>query len=130
MTLSITPVYAGLFTLFYIFLSLRVALLRRAAQVSLGDGGNQQLAHRTRVHGNYIEYVPLALILMALAEMQGQPAWTLHVIGAGLAAGRLLHAYGLSRVPQILPLRAIGMVLTLTALAIGAIANLAAALAG
>lgn len=130
MMLSVTPVYAGLFTLFFVFLSLRVALLRRAAQVSLGDGGSQQLAHRVRVHGNFIEYVPLALILMALAEIQGQPAWSLHLIGAGMAVGRLLHAYGLSQVPQILRLRALGMVVTLTALIVGAAVNLAGAMAG
>jgi uncharacterized membrane protein YecN with MAPEG domain len=130
MNLSITPVYAGLFALFYIFLSLRVAMMRRSTQVSLGDGGNQQLAHRTRVHGNFIEYVPLVLILMALAELQGQTAWVVHLIGASLVVGRLMHAYGLTRVPQVLPLRAAGMVFTINALTVGAIANLAAALAG
>jgi uncharacterized membrane protein YecN with MAPEG domain len=129
MVLSITPVYAALFALFYIFLSLRVALMRRSIQVSLGDGGNQQLAHRTRVHGNFIEYVPLVLILMALAELQGQAAWVVHLIGASLVVGRLMHAYGLTRVPQVLPLRAAGMVFTINALAVGALANLAAALA-
>lgn len=129
MVLSITPVYAALFALFYIFLSLRVALMRRSIQVSLGDGGNQQLAHRTRVHGNFIEYVPLVLILMALAELQGQAAWVVQLIGASLVVGRLMHAYGLTRVPQVLPLRAAGMVFTINALAVGALANLAAALA-
>jgi uncharacterized membrane protein YecN with MAPEG domain len=129
MVLSITPVYAALFALFYIFLSLRVALMRRSIQVSLGDGGNQQLAHRTRVHGNFIEYVPLVLILMALAELQGQAAWVVHLIGASLVVGRLMHAYGLTRVPQVLPLRAAGMVFTINAQAVGALANLAAALA-
>ncbi len=129
MTLSITPVYAALFALFYIFLSLRVAAMRRSARVSLGDGGNAELTRRMRVHGNFIEYVPLALILMALVELQGQPAWTIHLIGACLAVGRLVHAYGVGRQPQILKLRVLGMVLTITALTVGAMANLAAALA-
>lgn len=128
MTLSITPVYAGLFALFFIFLSLRVALMRRSTRVSLGDGGNPELAHRTRVHGNFIEYVPLVLILMALAELQGQPAWTIHLIGVSLAIGRLAHAYALSQSPQILPLRTLGMIFTITALTAGAVANLAATL--
>ncbi len=128
MLLSITPVYAGLFTLFFIFLSLRVVLVRRSARVSLGDGGNQELTRRMRVHGNFIEYVPLALILMALAELQGQPAWILHLIGAALALGRLAHAYGIGAAPQIMRLRVLGMVLTFAALATGAAANLLAAL--
>ncbi|HWA51024.1 MAG TPA: MAPEG family protein [Dongiaceae bacterium] len=129
MTLSVTPIYATLFTLFFIFLSLRVAAMRRSARVSLGDGGNAELTRRMRVHGNFIEYVPLTLILMALAELQGQPAWTIHLIGLSLALGRLAHAYGVSQQPQILKLRVLGMVLTITALTAGALANLAAALA-
>jgi len=128
MTLSITPVYAALLALFFIFLSLRVAAMRRAARVSLGDGGNAELIRRTRVHGNFIEYVPLALILMALAELQGQPAWSIHLIGASLVVGRLAHAYGVGREPQILKLRVLGMIMTIAALTFGAVANLAAAL--
>lgn len=127
---SITPIYAALFALFYIFLSLRVAAMRRATRVSLGDGGNAELTRRTRVHGNFIEYVPLTLVLMLLAELQGQPAWTVHLIGGSLALGRLVHAYGIGREPQILKLRVLGMVLTIIALTAGALANLAAALAG
>jgi uncharacterized protein len=127
MTLSITPIYAALFALFYIFLSLRVAAMRRSARVSLGDGGNAELTRRTRVHGNFIEYVPLTLILMALAELQGQPAWIVQLVGASLAIGRLAHACAISLEPQILKLRVLGMILTVTALTAGALANLAAA---
>ena len=130
MALSITPVYAALFALFFIALSLRVVVLRRSARVSLGDGGNQELARRARVHGNFIEYVPLTLILMALAELQNQPAWIIHLIGASLAVGRLAHAYGVGRSPQIMKLRVLGMTLTFTALTAGATGNLVAALAG
>jgi hypothetical protein len=129
MTLAITPVYAALFALFFVALSLRVVVFRRVARVNLGDGGNQELARRMRVHGNFIEYVPLTLILMALAEAQGQPSWIIHLIGANLAGGRMAHAYGVGRIPQIMKLRVLGMGLTFAALVVGAIANLTAALA-
>jgi uncharacterized membrane protein YecN with MAPEG domain len=130
MPLAITPIYAGLFALFFVFLSLRVIRMRRVARVSLGDGGDQELQRRARVHANFAEYVPLALILMALAELQGQPGWTIHLIGALLLAGRAAHAYGVSQTPQILKLRAAGMVTTIAAIVTGALANLTAALAG
>ena len=128
MTLSTTPMYAALFALFFVFLSLRVVGLRRSARVNLGDGGNQELTRRMRVHGNFIEYVPMAVILMTLAELQGQPAWTIRLIGASLVVGRLAHAYGVSAMPQIMRLRVLGMVLTITALIAGAVTNLLAAL--
>ena len=44
--------------------------------------------------------------------------------------GRVAHAYGVSQAPQIMPLRAVGIVGTFAATIIGAIANLVAALAG
>jgi uncharacterized membrane protein YecN with MAPEG domain len=130
MQLAITPAYAGLFALFFVLLSVRVIQLRRATRVSLGDGGDQELQRRSRVHANFAEYVPLTLILMLLAELQGQPSWTIHLIGALLLIGRATHAYGVSQAPQILKLREVGMVTTVAAIVIGAVANLIAALAG
>ena len=122
--MHITPIYAGLATLFYVFLSVRVIGGRRRARVGLGDGGNRLLQRRLRAHGNFAEYCPLGLVLMALAELQGAPAWTLHLIGAALIAGRLVHAYGVSKEPEPIRLRVIGMVLTFTALISGALTNL------
>ena len=129
MTLSITPVYAALFALFFVALSLRVIRFRRSARISLGDGGDEELRRRTRVHANFAEYVPLTLLLMALAELQGQPGWSIHAIGALLAIGRLAHAYGVSQAPQIMKLRVLGMVTTIAAMVTGAVTNLTAALA-
>ena len=128
MVLSITPVYAGLFALFFVALSLRVIRFRRSARISLGDGGDEELRRRTRVHANFAEYVPLTLVLMALAELQGQPDWTIHLIGALLGIGRVAHAYGVSQAPQVLKLRVLGMVMTIAAIVTGAAANLAVAL--
>jgi uncharacterized membrane protein YecN with MAPEG domain len=127
--IAITPVYAALLALFFVFLSIRVVLQRRQAKVALGDGGNRPLLRRLRVHGNFAEYVPLALILMLLAELQQGPAWLINAIGVLLIAGRLLHAYAVSREPEPLPVRAAGMVLTMSAIIIGAIANLVLAIA-
>ena len=129
MALSITPIYAALFALFFVALSLRVIRFRRSARISLGDGGDDELRRRTRVHANFAEYVPLTLVLMALAELQGQSGWSIHAIGALLAVGRLAHAYGVSQAPQIGKLRVLGMVTTITAMVTGAVANLTAALA-
>jgi uncharacterized membrane protein YecN with MAPEG domain len=81
------------------------------------------------VHANFAEYVPLALVLMALAEVQGQPGWTIHLVGVLLAVGRIAHAYGVSQAPRILKLRVLGMVATTAAMVTGAVANLTAALA-
>ena len=124
--MMITPVYAAVLALIYVALSVRVIGARRSARVALGDGGNPALLRRQRVHANFAEYVPLALILMLLAEQQSMPAAIIHALGACLLAGRLFHAIGVSRHPERLWQRVTGMSLTFTALVAGALANLVA----
>jgi uncharacterized membrane protein YecN with MAPEG domain len=123
--MSITPVYAGILTLLFIVLSVRVIGLRRMSGVGLGDGGNRELLRRQRVHGNFAEYVPFALILMSLAELQHVLGWLLHAIGILLLAGRLAHAYAVGQEPEQTGGRVLGMALTFTALLVGALSNLA-----
>ena len=40
MPIVVTPIYAGLLALLYVFLSLRVIRMRRGARISFGDGGD------------------------------------------------------------------------------------------
>lgn len=95
--LFVTPLYAGLLALLLMLLSLQVVKARRAARVGLGTGDDPQLERAVRVHGNFVEYVPLALVLLLLAELNGAWPWLLHLLGLMLLSGRLLHAWGLSR---------------------------------
>ena len=126
--MSITPVYAALATLLFVYLSFRVIGMRKSEKISLGDGANKEMGKRIRIHANFAEYTPLIILLMLLAELQNAPAWTLHLIGLALLVGRILHAYAISQSPQNFNLRTAGMVLTFAALVAGAFANLAGAL--
>ena len=94
--LTIVPIYAAVLALAYVVLASRVVTVRRTAQVSLGSGGDKDLERRIRVHGNFAEYVPLALIVLAFVEMQGAPGWYVHILSGVLVAARAAHAYGLS----------------------------------
>lgn len=122
--IAITPIYASLVALLFVLLSLRVIAVRRRSRVPLGDGGDPILLRRLRAHGNFAEYAPLVIVLMALAELQGAVAIVLHMIGGLLLGGRLVHAFGVSQEPENYRLRVIGMALTFTALIMGALANL------
>jgi uncharacterized protein len=102
--------YIGVNILILFYLSFRVVGRRRAAQVSLGTGGDTDLEIRSRTHANAAEYIPITMVgLLALAQF-ATPLWAIHAIGATFTGGRLLHALGLSR--TLLPARAAGMVLT------------------
>ncbi len=128
MMITITPLYAGLIALLFVFLSYRVITVRRSDKISLGDGDNPAMAYRIRAQANCAEYAPLALILLAMAELQGAPIWVVHLLGVMLVAGRVIHAWGLSQHPQNLPARVYGMLLTLMMITFTAIANIGHAL--
>jgi uncharacterized membrane protein YecN with MAPEG domain len=97
MSLTITALYASLAGLLLLFLSFRVVRWRRKLSVGLGDGGQESLLRAQRTQANFIEYVPIALILLAAAESQGLAGWLLQTAGAILMLARLLHAWGLSQ---------------------------------
>lgn len=112
----IVPIYAAIFAILFVALSIRVIGARRIARVALGAGGNSALERRIRVQGNFAEYVPLALILFAFIELQGWSRWLVHALCVCLLAGRLLHAYGVSQDPEDFRIRVTAMVLTFTSL--------------
>jgi uncharacterized membrane protein YecN with MAPEG domain len=93
--MSITLLYAGLLVIWFLVLSVRV-VKARGHGANLGDGGDPVLLRRIRGHGNFAEYVPLTLLLMAMLEFGGMRDWVLHALGVTLVAGRLLHGVSLS----------------------------------
>jgi hypothetical protein len=113
-----TALYSGLLAFVLIVLSVRVIQARRGRRVAVGDGGDEMLLRRMRAHGNFTEYVPIALLLMALAESLGGWPWLLHAAGVVLVAGRIAHAYGVSEPREDFRFRVTGMVATLNVIGI------------
>lgn len=91
----VTPLYAGILGFIYIGLSFLVILGRWKHKVNMGDGGQDELFKRIRLHGNFIEYVPFALILIFLAEREGASEVMIHVLGMMLVVSRIIHPIGL-----------------------------------
>ena len=110
--MRITGLYAAIAALLVLILAVRVSLGRRSSKIGLGDGGDAILSRRIRVHGNAVEYLPLALILLLVLELNQTQSLLLHVFGCVLIAGRLIHAFGLSTASGNSPGRAIGSALT------------------
>jgi len=118
---QITGLYAGLSALVLIALSVNVIRMRARERVGIGDADRPMLRRAIRVHGNFIEYAPLALILVYLVEAGGFAAWKVHALGAALVVGRIAHAFGLWASEAGSPGRALGMALTFTVLAAAAL---------
>lgn len=122
--LPITSLIAALAALGLITLSIIVSVGRRKARVHHGDGGDADLLLRIRAQGNFVEYVPISLILLALCEMADISSAWLWTVALLLVVGRLSHAAG--TLSSTLPPRAVGMALTYVSLLIGAVLLLAA----
>jgi uncharacterized membrane protein YecN with MAPEG domain len=91
----IVTLYAGLLGLMSIAIGFPIGQLRGKLKVSLGDGGDQRLLLAIRRHGNFMEWVPFALLLIALLEINGVAKLAIHALAAGLVLARLFHAVGL-----------------------------------
>ena len=93
--MHITLIYAGLLGLLFLLLSFWVVKRRAQFKVMIGEGEAPGMRSANRAHGNFAEYVPLTLLLMALCELAGVGAFWLHVGGLCLLVGRILHAIGI-----------------------------------
>jgi hypothetical protein len=104
--LPITSLYAAILAFVLVALSVRVIRLRLTHEVSLGDGGHDDLRVARRQQGNFVEYVPAALLLLALLELNGLASWATHGLGGTLVLARLIHPFGLAaqfglRIPRV-----------------------------
>ena len=79
--MPITALYAGLLALVGHLLGAGSGWLRAKTGVSLGDGGDAQQLVAVRRQGNFSEWVPLALILLVVLELNDAPSVALHVLG-------------------------------------------------
>lgn len=116
----VTSLYAALLALLLMLLSARTSLLRRATGTAFGFGEDRRLLRAIRAQANFVEYAPMALLLLLLLEARDVAPGLLHILGGAVLGGRLLHALGISPEPEKLILRQLGMVLTFGALSIGA----------
>ncbi len=93
--MHITLIYAGLLGLLFLLLSFWVVKRRAQFRVMIGEGEAPEMLAAIRAHGNFAEYVPLTLLLMALCELAGVGALWLHLGGVLLVVWRILHAIGI-----------------------------------
>nr|WP_206599107.1 MAPEG family protein [Sphingomonas turrisvirgatae] len=110
MILPVTLAAAAACAIINFWLAIRTGMARRAANVSIGDGGDSRLISRMRAHANFVEYSPFVLILLVVIELAIGTHWWLWTAAALFVIGRILHPLGMDSVWK--PGRAIGVALT------------------
>jgi uncharacterized membrane protein YecN with MAPEG domain len=114
MILPITTLAVVVAAAMLIALSVPISLRRARLGIEIGDPHEDiTLTRRIRAHGNFVEYVPLALLLIALVEASRN----LHAaiaLAAVLLVARIAHAAGTLR--GVTWLRGVGMLATFVTL--------------
>ena len=123
--MTATLITAGILGLLLLFLSAYVIAGRVKFKIDTGDGGNETMRRRIRVQANFVEYVPVALILIMLVESGPiGPAWLPGALGATLVIARFWHAQGLLGSSGVSAGRFVGTNLTALVILVGALAAL------
>lgn len=112
MPVPVVALYGSLNAIFNIALAANVSRARLRNKVSLGHGDSPALLMAVRAHGNNAEFVPLALVMLLIAELSGGNSLWLHVLGGALLVARVAQAWGIhiEKVPN--PPRFLGTALT------------------
>jgi len=95
MSFHITSLIAGLMALMMVPLSFQISLRRAKLKTTFGDAEDEMLRRRIRAHGNFVEYVPTALIVLGLIEWNSAPPIFVWSLGHAFLGTRILHAYGM-----------------------------------
>ena len=117
MSLEVTLIYTILLIVFLLILTIRVLDLRGSPVTKFLHQPDrvvnpETLERAIRAHGNLIEYAPLFLLLLLLAEINQLNTVILHLSGASFFLGRLMHGIGFGFLRHSPIMRIGGMALT------------------
>lgn len=90
------PIGLALLGLLLVVLSFRVSSLRNRHKVAIGDGDNPDLQRAVRAQANFVEYVPMCLLLILVGQGMAISGWIILIAMIALVVGRVAHALGLS----------------------------------
>jgi len=93
--LPVTLAAAAIAVFVNIWLAWRVIAARRAANVTIGDGGSEAVLRRMRAHANFAEYTPIFLFLLAALELAGGDRALLAAAAAAFMLARISHGIGM-----------------------------------
>lgn len=92
---QITLIVTAVFVLMSIPMAISVGVRRAKTGILLLHGDDEALLRLMRAHGNFIEYVPLAILALAAAEIAGTAPWLVAICGGVLLLARVIHFFGL-----------------------------------
>ncbi len=118
--LSVTPLYIAILGLLFLVFTARVGIYRFKTKIAIGTGDDPEMLRRMRGQANFVETVPISLIVFITMELLGATDTWLHVLCLSLVTGRIVHYLGICGFASSL-LRPIGMAATIFPIAAASI---------
>ncbi|MDH5325492.1 MAG: MAPEG family protein [Gammaproteobacteria bacterium] len=127
-SLTVTSTVASFLAIIMLPLTMQVTLRRielgkamgDIGGVAFGDGNDEILKRRRVAFGNFVEYVPMCVVMLALMEYHNASISLTWAVGSLLIAGRCIHALSVLYTSNPAP-KAIGMFMTYAAFVVPAI---------
>ena len=122
-----TAIFAALLAIEFILLSGWVIMGRLDKNALFGDANDSEFAKRIRTQANFAEYVPFAVLLIALLEARGGSHGLVITLLVILLIARLIHPIGMfapANSPRQFGCRGGGIIATFVVTLIAAIALL------
>jgi uncharacterized protein len=95
MIVPVSAVFAAVLGLLLLVLSFMISRYRLKFKHGLGVSDDIDFQATVRAHANLVEYAPIGLIMLAIAELNGVSSTLIYWTGMGFVVGRLLHAFGM-----------------------------------
>ena len=95
MIVPVTGVFAAVIGILLLVLSAQVVRFRLKYKKGLGITDDRDFEAAVRAHANLVEYAPVGLIMLAIAELNGVASGLIYWTGMALVVGRVLHAFGM-----------------------------------
>ena len=95
MIVPITGVFAAVTAILLLFLSAVVVKYRVKYDMGMGVAKDPDFEAAVRAHGNLVEYAPLTLLMLGIAELNGVASGFVYWIGMAFVLSRILHAWGM-----------------------------------
>ncbi len=121
---DITAFYAAILALILVGLSAWVIASRTSKNTMIGDGNDASMTKRIRAQANFIEYVPLALVVIALLEGSGASRTLVRLLLIVLVVARIIHPFGMLAVdgtPRMFACRGGGIMATFGVIVVAAL---------
>ncbi len=120
LNLEPTMLIAAIAAVLHVIFTLRVGGYRFSSNISLGDGGDKELLNRIRGHGNFVEQVPIALVLLLLNDLNGLSDTAMYSLGGVLLVSRIVHYLMITIRSLPIVLRPLSMIGTLGTILVSA----------